>query len=408
VSTTTPTWLEKTLAAFPHAKQYRTHALLMSLAHYARENAPGDPMDTYADYVAEICARIRPQFGTDEDGVGEKRIKLILDTTEQAWEDDQKHVVFIPLALEESRTTLHTNINSKINSKINTMVNNKTNTLLDTKNAIERRVGSEDFVCAAPAKHVYDEIVALCAARGIPYHFVPVALSELARRLGWGSIDDPDVGRVGKAIAAAEAAQILVRLLHGERCHPNVPAHLRKSNIYCLRGSFETLEAAMAHGQRHNEYKRHVAGEATDIDAGAPSVETVVEPVNVLPTQTAQPAIHSVAVRTREREIARPISVGTALREANIKTVQPPIVEYKRKPDVFTEDDVERLCSVGAPHLNRVPPDQRASYNEGWMRSLATAHLGDCGFSPLSIVRFQQELLEQLSPVRVPRERTEA
>ena len=257
------TWIDKQLATFPRSEksqQFHAHGHLMAIAHYARENSPDDPQGAYLVY----CERILKQDGADE-----QLTRLVLDNMDAAWEDDQKHPVFVPLALESTRSRLSTILLSNI----------VTNLL--TKEEAARGIGSnrwenvENVACLSSAVAAYNALRTIARDRCLPYHAIPVGLSDLAKVMGYvGPQGTPDASNALKAIRAAEAANILVTIAKGAPCGKDVPAHLRRSNIYCLRASFETLEAAVADGKQQWPYLERMKLEA-------PVTDPVNEPVFV-------------------------------------------------------------------------------------------------------------------------------
>jgi hypothetical protein len=84
--------IERQIASFGPISQFEAHAQLMSIAHHARENFPDDPYAAYGVYIGRIL---------EQTGITPLHEQLIYDTMEAAWEDDQKHPLFVPLTLEE-------------------------------------------------------------------------------------------------------------------------------------------------------------------------------------------------------------------------------------------------------------------------------------------------------------------
>jgi hypothetical protein len=240
-------WIDRQIASFTPTSQFAAHAQLMSIAHHARENFPNDPYSAYGMYID----RIREEAGTTP-----QVVQLIYDTMDAAWEDDRKHPLFVPLTLEESRSPLRTILDTK-SVAINSTACRDTNAIVEDRHEIQ-----EDVVCTGTAKAAYDGLYAICRDRGLPKHCVSVALSDLAKEIGYGTAVRPDASRALKAVRDAEAANILVTLVHGEACGPLTPVTLRKSNIYCLRGAGETKEAAVAHGQLQHGFKRRMSAQA--------------------------------------------------------------------------------------------------------------------------------------------------
>ena len=200
------TWIDKQISAFPRkekSEQFHAHARLMAIAHYARENFPDDPEGAYLVY----CERILTQEGADE-----RLTQLVLQNADAAWEDDQKHPIFVPLALEPTRSRLSTILLSNI------VTNLLTKEEAASSIGSNRREDVENVSCLSSAVAAYNALCAIARDRCLPYHAIQVGLGDLAKVMGYvGLQGTPDASNALKAIRAAEAANILVT---SQRAHP--------------------------------------------------------------------------------------------------------------------------------------------------------------------------------------------
>jgi hypothetical protein len=228
---TSPSWVERTLAEFPRATETRTHKLLLSLAVNARETHLDDPQTAYNLYVEQIL---------QQDGVD---AELIDDAYRVAWDAALTKPIFLALDLE-GRTTLDVTSDA---------------TLDTTLDATRTPVVRESVVVPRRARRVYDALLAHCRHHGLPYHCVGITLRSLATQLGYSIIEPrtgtpvPDHSRAGNDIKAAIEANILVALHRGRAGEHGLSA------IYGLRGTGESLESVLLHGHQQREYLKRQA-----------------------------------------------------------------------------------------------------------------------------------------------------
>jgi hypothetical protein len=296
-------WLEAQLTAFERATEHRTTSLLIAIAVYARETHPVDPAGAYAIFVE----RILQQADVDAD--------LILDAAPVAWEGTKDRPLFVPLQ----------------------------GTNVAPQDGVERTPA------ARRSLRVYAALLEHAREHGLPYHAVALDLGRLATRLGYLVKGQPDKSRALGDVRQAEDDQILVRLDRGRQRTADQGGLCA---IYCLRGSYESLLDAAAHGMTQREYRKRVAGE--------------VVAAEVVQLESQQPMVAAL-----------------------------PAAQPKPAPRVYKEPAQVRLLRLARMCVSYLPADVRGHFPDDALPGRVERHLAQHGDDSFAL--FHDELLREVN-----------
>jgi hypothetical protein len=308
------TWVDTTVANFPCRSLFETQGLLTAIALECRGlHAAGDSRVAFQIYVE----RILRNPDVDED--------VILDAADGAWDAALAKIPFVPLDVVVSSAA------DEVDQ--------------DAEEPVERVA-----VRKRGAKRLYDALVAHCHEHGLPYHCFGIGNRALAKRL-WPdkTVVDRGTGEVGvvdhkgayRWLLDAIEAGLLVRLDNGKAGEGS-----KTTQLICLRGSFETLEAAKADGMTRDQYRARVAGEIEQLESQLPLVV------------------------------------------ASLPAAQP-----KPEPRVYKETAPVRLLRLARMYVSYLPDDVRGLFPDDTLPGRVGRHLAQHGDDSFAL--FHEDLLHE-------------